>query len=38
MEVVMGNEKVQEVVTSLLSSCQISSEVSFFSDPSNDHL
>ena len=29
MEVVMGNKKVQEVVTSLFSSCQISSEVYF---------
>ena len=36
--VIMGNKKVQEVVTSLFSSCQISSEVSFFSDPLNDHL
>ena len=31
--VIMGNKKVQEVVTSLFSSCQISSEVSFFIDP-----
>ena len=38
MEVVMGNKKVQEVVTSLFSSCQISSEVYFFSHPSTDHL
>ena len=36
--VIMGNKKVQEVVTSLFSSCQISSEVSFFIDPLNDHL
>ena len=34
----MGNKKVQEVVTSLFSSCQISSEVYFFSHPSTDHL
>ena len=33
-----GNKKVQEVVTSLFSRCQISSEVYFFSHPSADHL